>query len=74
MSRNKRKSNKPVQHGNCVTNEKKSIHDIAIDEKLKHDRWESKQRFEVKRIDSKTIVYRLIKSGEKVSQIHKGRI
>lgn len=75
MSRNKKAKNSPISHDNCVTVEKQSIRDIALKQKHKHDNWESKQRFEVKRIDAKTIVYRLIKAGEKVkAQIHKGRI
>lgn len=47
-------------------------------EKLKreHDKWESKQKFQVIRPDHKTVIYRrIVEEKAKIkSEIHKGRI
>lgn len=74
MSRNKKAKNSPNNHENCVTVERQSNRDIALRLKHKHDAWESKQIFAVNEPDKKTKSYKPVKSGEKVSQIHKGRI
>jgi len=75
MSRAKGKTG-PNDHCNCVTKELQSTKDKALAEKKKHDSWEKKQRFEVRQIDAKTVIYRLIKQGEKVKSnlIHRGKI
>lgn len=62
--------------GNCITDHEQGKKSEAKLCSKDHARWEGKQRFEIIVIDAKTVKYRLIKTGEKVSNklIHKGKI
>lgn len=72
---NQRESVRSVT-GNCIVMQNESRKPAAKISKNAHDKLESKQRFEIIKIDSRTVKYRLIKDGEKVSKklIHKGKI
>lgn len=64
-----------VSHENCVT-EQNDYLPRAKKLKREHDKWEKDQKFEVNRIDSKTVKFRRIKPEEVIEgmKIHKGII
>ena len=75
MSRDKKNRDKPNTHENCVTVERDQARQSALRLKKENDKWESKQTFEVIRVDAKTTIYRRTTPSKANSvEIHKGRI
>jgi hypothetical protein len=65
---------KPNSHENCVTEERLAGQTAARKSAAAHDKWERQQRFEVIHVDERTTKYKLLKTGERAKQVHKGKI
>jgi len=76
MSRDRKPKKNPSTYENCITEQNTSVKERAIISSLERKEWEKNKSFEIKRIDSKTVFYKLIKDKKGISKknIHKGII